>query len=112
MMDRFHTTALMPRQLFIKIDAQMVYNLLRPSAAAEIPRNYLHNGSACGTLYGSTEQQSMPAPAQANGHDLMMPRIGRASQFLWTRQLHPAAFSVLHIPAAFSIDAKGPTMRR
>jgi hypothetical protein len=29
-----------------------------------------------------------------------------------TRQLHPAAFSVLHIPAAFSIDAKGPTMAR
>jgi hypothetical protein len=36
----------------------------------------------------------------------------RASQFLWTRQLHPSVFSVRHIPAAFSIDAKGPTMAR
>ena len=40
------------------------------------------------------------------------PMVERASQFLWMRQLHPAAFSVLHIPAAFSIDAKGPTMAR
>ena len=28
------------------------------------------------------------------------------------RQLPPAAFSVRHIPAAFSIDAKGPTIVR
>ena len=40
------------------------------------------------------------------------PMVECASQFLWTRQLPPAAFSVLHIPAAFSIDAKGPTMAR
>ena len=45
--------------------------------------------------------------ARTNG-----PMVERASQFLWTRQLHPAAFSVRHIPAAFSIDAKGPTMAR
>jgi hypothetical protein len=40
------------------------------------------------------------------------PMVERSSQFLWTRQLHPAVFSVRHIPAAFSIDAKGPTMAR
>jgi hypothetical protein len=38
--------------------------------------------------------------------------VERAPQFRWMRQLPPAAFSVRHIPAAFSIDAKGPTMAR
>jgi hypothetical protein len=33
------------------------------------------------------------------------------SQFLWLRQLAPAAFSAVHIPAV-SIDAKGPTVAR
>jgi hypothetical protein len=36
--------------------------------------------------------------------------VEHTSQFHLTRQLPPAAFSVLHIPVAFSIDAKGPTM--
>ena len=33
--------------------------------------------------------------------------VERASQFRSMRQLPPTAFSVRHIPAAFSIDAKG-----
>ena len=35
-----------------------------------------------------------------------------ASQILRTRHLHPAAFSVPHVPAALSIDPKGPTITR
>jgi hypothetical protein len=37
--------------------------------------------------------------------------VERASQFLWARQLHSAVFSVRHIPAASSIDAKGRPWR-
>jgi hypothetical protein len=40
------------------------------------------------------------------------PMVERASQFRWMRQLPPAAFSVRHIPAAFSIDAKVLTIAR
>ena len=35
-----------------------------------------------------------------------------APQFLWTMQLPPAAFRLEHIPAACSIEAKGPTSAR
>ena len=58
---------------------------------------------------------AVPDGACAEGRSQLGPNgpiVERASQFLWTRQLHPAAFSVRHIPAAFSIDAKGPTMAR
>jgi hypothetical protein len=34
------------------------------------------------------------------------------SQFFWMMQSPPAAFSPLHIFAAFSADAKGPTTAR
>ena len=37
---------------------------------------------------------------------------GRERQFLWTMQLPPAAFNLLHNPAASSADAKGPTRTR
>ena len=55
------------------------------------------------------EMLSLPKAISARPNG---PMVERASQFLWTRQLHPAAFSVRHVPAAFSIDAKGPTMAR
>ena len=51
-------------------------------------------------------------PNQLGGREPIVRRVLTASQFLWTRQLPPAAFSVRHIPAAFSIDAKEPTMVR
>ena len=71
-----------------------------------------HEAARCPA--GSTERHptASPPPEPIGSAMTYDADVGRTPQFLWTRQLHPAAFSVPHIPAAFSIDAKGPTMRR
>ena len=40
------------------------------------------------------------------------PELDRSLNFFGWERLPPAAFSVLHIPAAFFLDAKGPTTAR
>ena len=81
----------------------------------------VHPSSACRADY--RDQSSDSAQRWADGGAFyaarsVAPKIPErlgGKRDRWSARLpilHPAVFSVRHIPAAFSIDAKGPTMAR